>query len=332
MEKVFEDNSNTAMALLRGADLRELLFYVQSILLEYRNTLNLPSNVSFGLELEYENLNKSLVDKYFDQEVTSWELGSDGTVSSGGEIRSRVLYDDERTWRELQLVCNFLKRKKATTLNKAGGHIHVGSQALGSAIESWITFFKFYCAYEHVLFRFFYGDKINARDSQLKYAPPCRQKVKRMLLMVEDGESLTKAFNNCNEKYSAVNFGHVSCYKLDSYSDYNTIEFRGPNASINEVIWQNNVNVVTKMLLAAKKGKIDTDYLDYKLKCDYIACNDGNPLPASYNEIFLQDALEFVDSAFEANIDKIYFLRQYLKDFSNNYKVKTPTTAKVFYK
>ena len=33
------------------------------------------------------------------------------------------------------------------------------------------------------------------------------------------------------------------------------------------------------------------------------------------NEIYLNDALEFADLIFDNNLDKVYFLRQYLKSF-----------------
>ena len=51
-----------------------------------------------------------------------------------------------------------------------------------------------------------------------------------------------------------------------------------------------------------------------------------------YNEVCLKDALEFVDLVFDSNIDKIYFLKQYLKDFEDNYALTELTKAKVFYK
>ena len=34
----------------------------------------------------------------------------------------------------------------------------------------------------------------------------------------------------------------------------------------------------------------------------------------SYNKIFLNEALEFTDMVFDNNVDKIYFLKQYLKN------------------
>ena len=51
-----------------------------------------------------------------------------------------------------------------------------------------------------------------------------------------------------------------------------------------------------------------------------------------HDEVNLQNVLEFVDLVFDNNLDKIYFLRQYLKDFQNGYKINSAVKAKSFVK
>ena len=36
----------------------------------------------------------------------------------------------------------------------------------------------------------------------------------------------------------------------------------------------------------------------------------------SYSFLYLEQAIEFVDMIFDNNLDKIYFLKQYIKDIS----------------
>ena len=84
----------------------------------------------------------------------------------------------------------------------------------------------------------------------------------------------------------------------------NTIEFRGANSSDKAIIWQNNVNAVTKLMLAASKDLIDEEKLDYRLVEE----------PASSNNFF--NSLELIDTIFDNNLDKIYFLKQYTKTFN----------------
>ena len=84
----------------------------------------------------------------------------------------------------------------------------------------------------------------------------------------------------------------------------NTIEFRGANSSDKAIIWQNNVNAVTKLMLAASKDLIDEEKLDYRLVEE----------PTSSNNFF--NSLELIDTIFNNNLDKIYFLKQYTKSFN----------------
>ena len=52
------------------------------------------------------------------------------------------------------------------------------------------------------------------------------------------------------------------------------------------------------------KEEIDGEYLDYLLK------EEPSTIPS------LEDTLQFIDMIFDNNQDKIYFLKQYLKEFN----------------
>ena len=80
------------------------------------------------------------------------------------------------------------------------------------------------------------------------------------------------------------------------------------------------------MLLSSKARVIDEDFLDYKLKT--FKPDVDNKL--IYNEIYLKDALEFVDLIFNNNLDKVYFLRQYLKNFQSGVEASEGILAKRF--
>ena len=59
---------NDDFSSLRGLDLQELITYIENYYLDYRDTLGLPNNLTFGVEIEYENYLKTLVDKYIEKE------------------------------------------------------------------------------------------------------------------------------------------------------------------------------------------------------------------------------------------------------------------------
>ncbi|HHT38664.1 MAG TPA: hypothetical protein GXZ95_04540 [Mollicutes bacterium] len=116
-----DSNRNDKFSCLRGIDLQELIVQIENFYLSYREKLNLPENVSFGLELEYEGLSEKHADKYIRKHFPDWESKTDLSLIVGGEIISPVLHDEPNRWEELQKICNYLKKKDVNTFKNAGG-------------------------------------------------------------------------------------------------------------------------------------------------------------------------------------------------------------------
>lgn len=324
-----EKNDN--FAFLRGIDLQELLIETENYFLEYREMLNLPKNVTFGVELEYEGILRSITSRFIEKKLNGWNSKGDGSLSSGGEITSPVMTDEVHYWNELKQICDHLARRKADTLHNAGGHVHIGTCVLGEDVEAWKHFLKLYTIYEGVLFRFIYGDKISGRKKLFKYAPPIADEIYSDLGSINRATNVAELHYSLptSNRYAALNFCNVEFYRPDSMYGKNTLEFRGPNASTNAVVWQNNINAFAKMLVASRDKVMDEEFLDYKLKHEYSPYSGSEYL---YNDVCLKNVLEFVDLVFDNNLDKVYFLRQYLKDFQENYGIKTAVKAKKFVK
>ena len=327
--KFINSEKNDSFVFFRGLDLQELLLETEKYLLEYRNKLNLPKDITFGAEIEYEHTPRYLVTNFIANNIEEWNSYSDSSLNSGGEINSTIMYDKEKYWKQLKMICNYLESEKADTLHNAGGHIHVGVQAIGDDVAAWRNFLKLYMAYESVIFRFIYGDKISAREKIKTYAPPLADKLYAKLSQINQVTEFLEFDDILHMgKYYAINFNNVPFNEFcDGYK--NTIEFRSPNSSTSEVIWQNNINTFTKMLIASKAKVIDEEFLDYKLKNEYIPYKNNEHL---YNNVRLKNVLEFVDLVFDNNLDKIYFLRQYLKNLQDNYNMKEAVYAKKFVK
>lgn len=328
----FKETKNDLFSKLRGLDLQELIYQIECFDLEYRDSLNLPNKLTFGTEIEYENLSMSSVSLFISENLKNWNSKYDGSVPSGGEVSSRILTDTENSWYELKKICEFLKQNKAENSNDSGAHIHVGAHILGDNKENWLNFIKLYIISESVLFRFFYGDKINARGCIFDYAQPVANKLYNSLEYLNKLKDV-KLFSRIlvdSTKYYAINFKHVKFNNtINTKSTGNTIELRCPNGTIEEVIWQNNINAFAKLILKAKSDKLDIDLINYKLENEVV---DSEKQFYMYNEIRLKAVLEFVDLVFNNNLDKVYFLKQYLKGFSDNYKVYDLVTAKKFVK
>lgn len=314
---VVSSQQNDDFASLRGTDLLELLAEIENYFLEYRESLNLPRDLTFGVELEYEGLPKVIMKSIINKQLSSWKITKDGSLEFGEEIISPVMTDDIKYWRQLEFVCTNLTKWKANTSKNAGGHVHIGAAILGEDIEAWRSFLKLYIAYENVLFRFAYGDKTNGRRKLAKYAPPIADRIYPQLSTINKADSIWDLYPIIGEtsKYAALNFWNFDYNNPTDRQSKNTLEFRMPNATSNAVIWQNNINAFAKMLTSAKDKVIDEDFLDYKLRSEYYPYAGYEYM---YNSVNLKNVLEFVDLVFDNNQDKSYFLRQYLKGFQES--------------
>lgn len=319
---------NDNFSKLKGLDLQELINLIESFYLIYRPTLGLDKGITFGTEIEYEKLSRLFVNNYINNNFMNWKSIHDDSIKFGGEIVSPKLNDCKETWEALRTICNFLKDNNAKALDYTGSHIHIGAHILDGNKDKIFNFFEVYVGYEKVLSRFFFGESLCARE-----------------YMNLNIKNITKVFNWIN--YDYIN-GKLTMTNLDSFfkkldkgnvirTDHadlsnidkkgNTIEIRAANGTLEEIIWQNNINTSIKLLLAIKNDKIDMDLVKFKIKNEFIKnVNDKN----LFNKIYIEDALELADMIFDNNLDKVYFLRQYFKNFETVFDSKQLVKGKSF--
>lgn len=318
--KIIDPTKNDFLSLLNKSDLKELLNQIKDVILVYRDNLNLDDIVTFGLEIEYEGIYKSMVDFYINENYPKWSTDKDRSLESGGEIISDILYDNLRNWQDLKKICCFLKEKGANMDINAGGHIHVGAHILGNNPSNWLKFLKVYILYESILFKFAYGNKSLPRKNILFYAKPIAEELLSSIYSFQNSDqnyNLDK-YLPIQKRDQAVSFKYVR-FRDNRKLFGNTIEFRFPNGTKEEIIWQNNINALTKLVLSFQKDNFDEEYIDYKLRTREISSKNNFSF---YNEINITNALELVDLIFDNNLDKIYFLKQYLKIPKDNKKFK----------
>ena len=327
-----EKNLQDKLSKLKPSQLLDLLVMIENYDLEYRNTLNLDDNVTFGIEIEYERMPRILVKRYLNKNLEKWISKEDESLSFGGEVNSPILHDRNKDWHEVKKICTFLKKFKVITTSNAGGHIHIGAHILGDDFNNWRKFIKTYAVYEDVLFRFLYGDKISPRTFINKYAHPISDTIFWKIDEINNAEDLFELRNALpiESRRQSLNLTNVKFYKLDrEIRIKNTVEFRCPNSTVEEIIWQNNINALAKLMLAATSPNFDEEYLDYKILKGEVPRNRNR---YTYNEIMLKKVLEFTDLIFEDNINKIYFLRQYIKNFEEIEDTNIAFKAKKFIK
>ena len=331
-KKIFEylkSNNNDKLNDLKGFDLYDMIYYINCYYLELRNNLDLNNNVTFGLEIECEEADiDSIVNMIYKKlDLYLWTIDDDTSLNCGKEIISPILKDYTSTWNELGKICRVID-DYAIVGRKTSGHIHVGTQALGGSIMAWLNFLKLWAVYENVIFRFLYGEFLNARPSIVKYAPPCSKSFLENydIFVKKRMKSLETILSNISRtRYTAVN---VQLVEDGGFCKNNTIEFRCPNGTFETVIWQNNVNLLVKLLNYCKSSNFNDDIVDKRRSL----INEKNMKLELYHEIYLDEALEFCDLVFDNNLDKIYFLRQYLKLFDVSYNCIGLEEAKCFVK
>lgn len=311
--KYINPDSNDKLSDISGLDLQDLIFLINHSSLKLREKLGLEQDITFGLEIEFEKAKKDIIESkiydYFND--NSWSMFNDNSLIKGAEIVSPILKDNEQTWKDTKKVCSIIESYASIDRN-SGGHIHVGTQVLGDKKESWLNFIKLWSVYENIIYRFCYGEFLTARPSTPEYAEPVSQLFWGTYVRFEGkNASITDILYRLHERYQAVNFGNVSIGQLSDFMKDNTIEFRCPNGTLNPVVWQNNVNLFVNLLKYSKDSSFDDDIVQKR----HLINLDKFLELKWYNEIYLEQALELCDMIFSSNIDKIYFLKQYLKSF-----------------
>ena len=312
--KFIKPDDNDKLSEMKGFDLQDLLFYLDDYYLSLRDELGLSEDVTFGLELEFEYaMQKRIEDKLWDTGLFSeWITKIDTSLTDGAEINSPILKDEKKSWEQLQTVCDIVS-PNAKIGSHSGGHIHIGAQTLGANPESWINFAGLWAAYENIIFRFGYGNFLTFRETMDDYSktisPSMRNDYEYLKGLSE--VSLKDVIRTLDYgKYCAVNLNHV--VNPDRLITSNTIEFRCPNGTLDATIWQNNVNLFTKLLRYATSKDFDEDTINRRWE----QIKDKFTYLRWYDEIYLSQALELCDLIFDNNLDKVYFLKQYLKSFA----------------
>ena len=302
----------------------------------YRKTLNLPKDVTFGLEVEFkmDQFNDSYKANFIDEDNAArafmMELGYDYNydveceVNNHIELVSPVLTDSTKTWEELDNILTFIKNNDGYYSGKCGAHIHVGKNILNSN-STWINFFKLWYVFEDDIFRFTNGENYKLRENGELHSNKINDKCNRIINDYNIFHEIDISYLTSN-KSSAVNFPipfmNVNSkvlfnnkYDVMENDKSNTVEFRSPNGTINPVIWQNNVNFFTKFMLSCANKNLDLEKLDYL-----------------YNNKFSATVDDLACFVFKDEFDKKCFLRQYYKDFDNPDFKERNAKSKPFWK
>lgn len=319
--KLIDPKGNDQFSNLNLDDRKELLDRLRRYSLTLRSTLGLKNKDTFGLELEFQhkardsyfNIQDMMLDKgLFD---AGWHLKPETSIYDGSEVTTPIFQDTKKCWDELDFVCRELQ-KDAKITELCGGHSHIGQQTLGSEKKSLLNLADLWVAYEPIIYRFGAGENNETRPRSFYWAGPLAnlwgdELEKADFRKQTKEEVLDFLMNIC--PFPAVRLSKFEFQKVPTVEEDNTIEFRCPDATLDSVIWQNNVNLFSKLVECAENDTFDKDLLsEVRMETAKYAGTFNQ-----YNCVHINEALTFADMIFNNNLDKVYFLKQYLKDTEN---------------
>lgn len=340
---------NDIISEIKYEDLEQLMFWLNKYYLEYRDIIGIDEDITFGIEIEMENF-KCKINEYFEFQLLinqivgndRWECKNDislrhvvgDEIRWGREISSDVLTDTRKSWIDIANVCK-VASSYGSIGDKCGAHVHVGAQILGNNTLYWYRFLKLCSVYENIIYRFGYGEYLTYRPMMVDKMKPSALLYDSKLPEIEkrldsDLISLLWKLNPIQMfggldllKYYGISFWHMLCdddwnlyQNYDVFNKYCSVEYRVPNGTFDPIIWQNNINFFIKLLLYCKSSRFNDDVISQRREKIYGVLGDIN----MYSDIYIDQALELCDMIFDNNLDKIYFMRQYLKSFEKSNK------------
>lgn len=353
-----DPKGNTKFSKLPESALEEVVYYLDRYYLELRDSGFISGAMPQGTEATFRvgvNLiptaQKYAINPNEFQELINgvgegWICGYDVLASSRKEMAiegvSSLLTDTDAVWEDLSAVLSFMS-KNGTVNERCFSNIHIGSHILGENPIYWYRFFKLWSIYENVIYRFCYGDYLTPGSKMGVYAKPSASFIQNNLGAMEkhlDGSVLQMFYalaSNGGGIDAMKNYG-ISPWRMyaddkwDPYTDFNKVH---PDCTVvckcmpdfDAVLKQNVVNFLIKFMLYCKRDDFDDDILEgRKIEVASIFSSID-----AYSDIYLEQAVELADLIFDNNLDKVYFLRQYIKSFEKGtmpfVRAKKPITV-----
>ena len=274
--------------------MRRIYDDILDIPFEYREVLNIPKKVNFGMEFELDKVDPDEVYKLVRKNMgSSWIVKTDDSLTKGenAEIVSPVLQNTKDTWLLLREFSDLLKKINAN-YDKCSFQVNFDGSELPREADR-VNFLKLFAMYEDIIFRFSKGDDSGFRESIEMHAAPIILALKGALSISDS--AAVDMFSN--QKRYGVTFKNL---KND------LIEFRTPNMTSEAIYWQNYINTFYYLVQASKRGRYDNAEVD-----EYINSFARIYILEGYEREREEKAREFVKTIFPSNVDKSYFMHQY---------------------
>ena len=286
----------------------------------YKDKLDIDDNITFGLEIEFEDVYMYQIKKALRDKSYFWKVYYDYSLKdNGGEVVTPVLKNTKKAYIDIKNVCEILKSIDVNPDKNAAFQIHYGADIFKRDYKNLLRFYKMWCIYENIIYKYSYGKQGVPREPIYRYADMCGRKIYTLLKYSEhiplakykDGK-FVESFDN----YTILlgnNRSYGLSFRYDNYkefSDVKTIEIRTMNGTIDEVLIQNYIKFFYELLSYPTKEEYDEEFINYKY--EHIDIN-RNTIYNSLKED-LEKAKELCDLILKDEYDKMCFLAQYTND------------------
>lgn len=298
-------------------DLVRLNDYLLKINFNYRELLNVSNDIPYTLDIDFMSFQSSDIKKSisnFNEKSKSFNkpfIISENSIFKKTDkniciVKSDVLNNKLKDNELINEFCNSISNIKGPISSNKEIHINVGLNELNNDNYNLLTLLKIYLLYEHIIYRFSYGDDLSSQVSMSLYS----KELSNLLYDFIKGNDITDDFNKNIDilRKKVIKKDHaLNINKKNQVLKTDSIEFKMYNSKTNIFVIQNYINLVLNLIERIKNDDIDNSYLDDKLlNYDYNFYKTEN-----YKDSYYGDALEFCDLIFLDDIDKDYFLRQY---------------------
>ena len=296
-----------------------ILNYLSNIPFVYREKLNVPDDMKFGTEIEFMTGKTLDVEKRFIKIMKNQDPSNKKYYKLTGnrrvvyyntgkkilELKTPVLINSKEDFDSLKRMCLSLSENTMPS-NQKGIHVHVNMSLLEENPEYLDILLKILCIYEHILFRFSYGEEEESNINIASYSREISNRLYKYIKNMDSKQDFNKSIEELREKFKCKSYA-INFHEKDLNCKTDTIEFRPFNSSLNPVIIQNDINLVLSMINSIRNDDVDLDKLGYRFK-NY---DKGSYIKETYSSLNMDDAIEFSDLIFSDKVDKDYFLRQY---------------------
>ncbi len=273
--------------------------------------------------------------------------------TASAEIITPVSKNRIKDWTSFYDMYQMLRDTGATIAGNTSSHVHLGTHRINTP-EKLSLLLKTLVVFEPIIYKFGYGVNNEPRsflrfnsNTRCIFSPLMSPKRVRTFTDALDSfnyknpglmyshfkEFLSEdlyfrpVFNFKNFDFSKLQYGNEMDVSTDDH-----FEVRCFNGTLYPQIAQNNINLVASILSAVIEGKIDAAYVQaeydkYKKKRYSFEHKYGiiqeessgeqyNRLLDGYSKVKMDKALKLADMIFDTELDKYYFLKQYLKLFN----------------